>query len=63
MRAREIGSFGSGAMKNEPLQADVGPADGNKVWVLGCEGLDELVTEQFRFPNADFLLDRAWQSI
>ena len=51
------------ALTNEQLQADIGAADDSKVLVLSREGLDELVTEQYRFPNADALFDRAWQSI
>ncbi len=51
------------ALTREQLQVDVAAADENKVLVVSREGLDELVTERYRFPNADGLFDRAWQSV
>ena len=51
------------ALTNEQLKADVGAADESGVLVISHEGLNELVTEQHRFPNADALFDRAWQSV
>jgi hypothetical protein len=51
------------ALTNEQLAADIGAADESKVFVLSREGLDELVSQQYRFPNADASFDRAWQSV
>lgn len=51
------------ALTNEQIKADIGTAEESKVLVVSREGLDELVTEQYRFPNADALYDRAWQAV
>lgn len=51
------------ALPREQLKADSGAADENKVLVLSREAIDELVNDQYRFPDADALFDRAWQSV
>lgn len=51
------------ALSNEQLRADIGVADESKVLVVSREGIDELLTEQYRFPDADAVFDRAWQAV
>lgn len=51
------------ALTDEQLKADAGAADESGVLVVGREGIDSLLSEQYRFPDADALFDRAWQSV
>lgn len=51
------------ALTDEQLKADAGAADESNVLVVSREGIDGLLNEQFRFPDADTVFDRAWQAI